>query len=112
MSYFVLPSHLRIEAETLIGRVCNARGITREEIASRSRTPKICHPRMLAMYLVRENTALSLLAIGELFGGRDHGTVLNACKRVREWIENTTGLQDLINSLVKGEDQNQTKLKL
>jgi hypothetical protein len=40
---------------------------------------------MVAMYLAREYTTHSLPAIGRLFGGRDHTTVMHACARVEAW---------------------------
>ena len=49
-----------------------------------SRTARIAWPRQLAIYLARELTGASLQTIGEAFGGRNHATVLHACKRVSE----------------------------
>ena len=43
----------------------------------------VAHPRMIAMYLARKHTELSLGQIGAYFGGRDHSTVLHAWKRTR-----------------------------
>jgi chromosomal replication initiator protein len=56
-------------------------GLSRHELLSTSRTPRIAWPRQLAMYLARELTGASLPAIGRKFGGRDHTTVLHACRR-------------------------------
>ena len=52
------------------------------DMASKRRTPNIVFPRQVAMYLARHHTKASLQQIGETFGGRDHGTVLHACKTV------------------------------
>src|SRR6202022_3812435 len=52
------------------------------EMNSKRRTAKIVFPRQVAMYLTRRHTKASLHEIGETFGGRDHGTVLHACKTV------------------------------
>ena len=43
----------------------------------------IARPRMIAMYLARELTPSSFPEIGLRFGGKDHSTVINACKRIR-----------------------------
>jgi len=56
-------------------------GLSREELLSPNRSARIAWPRQLAMYLAREHTNESLPAIGRRFGGRDHSTVLHACKR-------------------------------
>jgi chromosomal replication initiator protein len=54
------------------------------ELVSPNRAARVAWPRQLAIYLTRELTSTSLQAIGEAFGGRNHATVLHACKRVSE----------------------------
>ena len=60
---------------------CELFGISAEELLSGSRAARVAWPRQIAMYLSREMTGQSLLAIGQQFGGRDHTTVLHACRR-------------------------------
>src|SRR5205823_701173 len=60
---------------------CEYFGLSSEELLSTSRTRRVAWPRQLAMYLAREFTRESLLAIGRQFGGRDHTTVLHAWRR-------------------------------
>jgi chromosomal replication initiator protein len=52
------------------------------DMTSKRRTANIAFPRQVAMYLARRHTKASYHQIGETFGGRDHGTVLHACKTV------------------------------
>src|SRR6478672_432687 len=52
------------------------------DMTSKRRTADIAFPRQVAMYLARRHTKASLHEIGDAFGGRDHGTVLHACKTV------------------------------
>ena len=52
------------------------------DMTSKRRTANIAFPRQVAMYLARRHTKASLHEIGDAFGGRDHGTVLHACKTV------------------------------
>jgi chromosomal replication initiator protein len=52
------------------------------DMTSKRRPANIAFPRQVAMYLARRNTKASLHEIGDAFGGRDHGTVLHACKTV------------------------------
>jgi chromosomal replication initiator protein len=59
-------------------------GLTREQLLSASRTARIAWPRQVAMYLAREHTHETLPALGRRFGGRDHTTVLHACRRAAE----------------------------
>jgi len=52
-----------------------------DELLSSARSARVAWPRQVAMYLTREHTSHSLPAIGAAFGGRNHTTVLHACKR-------------------------------
>lgn len=58
--------------------------ITRDELLSSSRTARLTWPRQVAMYLARAHTSASLPTIGASFGGRNHTTVLHACRRAEE----------------------------
>lgn len=58
------------------------------ELLSKKRTRAIARPRQIAMCLARELTQLSLPDIGNAFGGRDHSTVLHACKTIED-LRNT-----------------------
>jgi chromosomal replication initiator protein len=64
--------------------VASAFGVTVEQLVSSSRTARITWPRQLAIQLARDLTGASLPAIGRQFGGRNHATVLHACKRVSQ----------------------------
>jgi chromosomal replication initiator protein len=66
--------------------ICAHFSISRDELLSRSRAQRLAWPRHVAMYLARELTDHSLPVIGREFGGRDHSTVLNACRRAGERI--------------------------
>lgn len=57
------------------------------DLLSKKRTRSIARPRQLAMALAKELTNHSLPEIGEAFGGRDHTTVLHACRKVAELLE-------------------------
>jgi chromosomal replication initiator protein len=54
------------------------------DMHSKKRTRAIARPRQVAMWLAKELTPMSLPAIGEAFGGRDHTTVLHACRTIAE----------------------------
>ena len=57
------------------------------DLLSKKRTRSIVRPRQLAMALAKELTNHSLPEIGDAFGGRDHTTVLHACRKVVELLE-------------------------
>lgn len=65
-----------------------------------SRRPKsIAYPRQLAMYVARNLTRSSLPEIGEAFGGRDHSTVIHACRLIEEKIANDFSLKKALNTI-------------
>ena len=57
------------------------------DLLSKRRSRSIARPRQLAMALAKELTNHSLPEIGDAFGGRDHTTVMHACKRIKELRE-------------------------
>ena len=57
------------------------------EMYSKKRVRSLARPRQVAMALAKELTAMSLPEIGEAFGGRDHTTVLHACRKIHELVE-------------------------
>ena len=69
------------------------------DMISRRRPASIAFPRQIAMYLSRSLTHNSLMEIGECFGGRDHGTVIHACKKVKAEIAKQPGLRDRIDRI-------------
>jgi chromosomal replication initiator protein len=66
------------------------------DMTSRRRPASIAFPRQVAMYLSRSLTKGSLMEIGEAFGGRDHGTVIHACKKVAGKVDEEPGLKESI----------------
>jgi chromosomal replication initiator protein len=80
-------------------RTCEVFGLTLDELVSPSRAARVAWPRQLAMYLARELTDASLLAIGRQFGGRDHATVLYAVRRARERIASDASAHDAAQRL-------------
>ena len=83
-----------------IQRVVTAHfGITVTELVSPSRAVRVSWPRQLAIHLARELTDASLQAIGEAFGGRNHATVLHACKRVENRVSNDQQVVDELADL-------------
>jgi chromosomal replication initiator protein len=73
--------------ETIQKRVADHFQLRQGDMTSRRRPNNIAIPRQIAMYLARTLTKHSLQEIGEAFGGRDHGTVIHACRAVDNMIE-------------------------
>ena len=76
--------------------VANHFKIKIDDLNSKRRTRNVTVPRQLAMYLCRELTDLSLPKIGELFGGRDHTTVIHAYEKVNRERQEDSRLSALI----------------
>ena len=69
------------------------------DMTSKRRPANIAFPRQIAMYLARELTKSSLNEIGDLFGGRDHGTVLHAHRLVKKRMVEDEKVRGAVNSL-------------
>ncbi|MEA2318468.1 MAG: chromosomal replication initiator protein, partial [Solirubrobacteraceae bacterium] len=76
-------------------------GLTREEMLSQSRRPSLAWPRQVAMYLAREHTSETLPAIAARFGGRNHTTVMHACRRTAERIASDPEAFDAVRRLTE-----------
>ena len=79
--------------------------VTTNDLDSKKRTQSVALPRQVAMYLCREFTESSFPKIGENFGGRDHSTVLHACKKIAKEMDNETEFTKLVNT-IKNEIEN------
>lgn len=71
------------------------------DMVSKRRPANIAFPRQVAMYLCRVMTSQSLSDIGNEFGGRDHGTVIHACKTVENMIEQDSSIKHTVEYLQK-----------
>jgi chromosomal replication initiator protein len=71
------------------------------DMASKRRPENIVFPRQIAMFLARQMTESSLNSIGEAFGGRDHGTVLHACRLVNDRMQVDAQVRQVVHYLEK-----------
>jgi chromosomal replication initiator protein len=71
------------------------------DLLSKRRTRSVTRPRQMAMALAKELTNHSLPEIGDAFGGRDHTTVLHACKKIVELKENDSSMREDHNNFIK-----------
>ena len=78
---------------------CEAFDVSRDELLSASRNARLAWARQVAMYLAREHTGATLPAIGRSFGGRNHTTVMYACRRAGERIAADPAAQALVRDL-------------
>ena len=69
------------------------------DMTSKRRPENIAFPRQVAMFLSRQLTDNSLTTIGEAFGGRDHGTVMHACRLIKGRMEVDPSVRQTVNFL-------------
>jgi chromosomal replication initiator protein len=86
-----------VTIEQIQRRVAEHFDVRLADMTSKRRPANIAFPRQVAMYLARELTKASLNEIGDAFGGRDHGTVLHACKLVKKRMKEQDSLRQTIS---------------
>ncbi|MEJ2051426.1 MAG: helix-turn-helix domain-containing protein, partial [Calditrichota bacterium] len=74
-------------------------GVGESEIIGKGRKQEVARARQIAMYLCREMTNSSLKTIGLHFGGRDHSTVVHACKVIEDKIKDDSPLLQQIKAV-------------
>lgn len=73
--------------------------ITEKDLLGRQRTQKVVFPRQVAMYLLREETDISLEEIGRALGGRDHTTILHGIKKIESSLDEDVQLRASLMSI-------------
>jgi chromosomal replication initiator protein len=74
-------------------------GLSADELVGPGRAPRLAWARQVAMYLARQHTNETLPAIGARFGGRNHTTVLHACRRATQRLAGDSEALELVHSL-------------
>ena len=90
-----------ITMEVIQKKVAEKFDLRMADMTSKRRPENIAFPRQIAMFLSRQLTEHSLSAIGEAFGGRDHGTVLHACRLVKDRMEIDGNVRQTVHYLEK-----------
>ena len=90
-----------ISIEVIQKKVAETYDIRLADMTSKRRPENIAFPRQIAMYLARQMTESSLSTIGEAFGGRDHGTVLHACRLVKDRMEVDANVRQRVSHIEK-----------
>ncbi len=90
----------RVNIDSIQKAVTDYFDIRLADMTSRRRPSNIAFPRQIAMYLSRKMTPCSLVEIGDAFGGRDHGTVIYACQKVRDRIQCEPEIRDAVDILM------------
>ncbi len=96
---FVDEEYKPLTADTIQKVVADFYGIKYQDMKTKKRTKDIALPRQIAMYLCKRLTDLSLGDIGKNFGGKDHATVIYACKQIDERRSNDENFNRVIEGI-------------
>ena len=94
------PKTTIVTPNSIIQCVCAQFDVTVEDLRAKKRSRDVARPRQIAMYLIRELTDLSLPKTGELFGGRDHTTVMHACEKIANDIRENPQMKETVDDLI------------
>lgn len=87
LSDFIEDKKETIDASDIVTTVCKYFKLSPTDIFSKKKTKNIVEPRMIAIYLITELLPMPLVSIGEMFGGRDHTTIIHARDKISEEIK-------------------------
>lgn len=90
-----------ITVEAIQKVVCEYFGMKTQELKTKKRTKEVANARQIAMYIAKQNTQLSLSEIGRCFGGKDHATVIYACKQIEDRRSRDENLNKSIENINK-----------
>ena len=91
----------QLNEQKIVNVVADYYNLTPSQITGKDRNGQIVLARHIAMYLIRKHLDVPLKKIGEMFGGKDHTTVMNALTKVDKELKTNIQLQDAINDLEK-----------
>jgi len=83
----LLPRRNEVQPEEVVSKVAEAFGVSIDRLLSPERSRQVALPRQIAMYLLHEESNISLPQIGETLGGRDHTTILYGCEKIADLLE-------------------------
>lgn len=90
-----------ITYEGIIKVIADHYNVKQDELFNKKRTQNIAFPRQVAMYLCRELADLSYPRIGELFGGRDHTTVIHAYEKISNFKNSNLAFQNELQEIIE-----------
>ncbi|MEM9991613.1 MAG: chromosomal replication initiator protein DnaA [Bacteroidota bacterium] len=96
---FVKQINKEITIEFIQELVANYFDVSVDRLAGKTRKRQVVIARQLSMYLAKKMTNKSLKAIGDIFGGRDHSTVIYSCRTVQDLMETDVLYKDTVSEL-------------
>ena len=90
-----------LTVEKIIDEVARTFGVSADDIRSSKRSSNISNARQISIYVARAITQLSMTAIGEEFGGRDHSTMVYAVQQIEKSMQNNSKTKAMIEDIIK-----------
>lgn len=88
-----------LDAEKILNTVCDFFKVSKEDLIGKKKNKEIVEPRQLCIYLINDMLSIPLTAIGEIFGGRDHTTIMHARDKISNQVKINPHIRTLVNDI-------------
>ena len=88
-----------VTADSIMDAVCKYYNINKLDLTGKKKNKEIVEPRQVCMYIIFEVLGLPLVSIGQLFGGRDHTTVIHAKDKVTQLMQENNRIKTAVNDI-------------
>ena len=88
-----------LDAERIMNTVCDFFKVTKEDLIGKKKNKEIVEPRQLCVYLINDMLNIPLTAIGAIFGGRDHTTIMHARDKISNQVKVNPHIRTLVNDI-------------
>ncbi len=93
------PEKTSLNADKIMSTVCDFFKISREDIVGKKKNKEVVEPRQLCIYLINDMLSMPLTAIGDMFGGRDHTTIMHARDKISKQLKTNPHTKTLVNDI-------------
>lgn len=88
-----------LDAEKIMNTVCDFFKVSKEDLIGKKKNKEIVEPRQLCVYLINDMLNIPLTAIGAIFGGRDHTTIMHARDKISNQVKINPHIRTLVNDI-------------
>ena len=88
-----------LTTDRIIDCVCKYFNVSRTDLLGKKKNKEIVEPRQICMYIILEMLALPLTSVGQIFGGKDHTTVIHAREKVSEMIKDSNRIKIAVDDI-------------
>ena len=95
----VTSTKQNLTSDRIIDCVCKYYNVARNDLLGKKKNKEVVEPRQIAMYIILEMLALPLTSVGQIFGGKDHTTVIHAREKVADLIKNNNRVKIAVDDI-------------